>query len=438
MLKPTKLAQVSKEFRNYKLEVLGICEIRWKGSGERRTSTGEYLLYSGKPEGETHHSGVGFMLTRATKQCLLDWQPVSDRIITARFKTRSRNLTFIQAYAPTLQATDEEKTSFYEELSSTFRRVNKSDIKILMGDFNAKVGDNNYNWEAVMGNHGIGQMNANGELLADLCVNQDLVIGGTLFPHKNIHKVTWVSPDSRTQNQIDHICISKKWRSSLLDVRNCRGADVHSDHHLLSGYIRLKLLSNKQRHQTTNKKLNIAKLRDPISVQNFKQVLSRKIEQQAIDTNVSGKWRNVATAITETGVEVLGYKEWERKEWISDVTWDLILQRKSLKQDLNMACGRDKQVLTQSYHQMDKKVSRSARTDKRKWLDSIADRAQQAANAMNSKETYRLTQKLTNKRIMTERPVRSSSGSLLTTETQQIDRWTEHFRELLNRPCEES
>lgn len=65
-------------------------------------------------------------------------------------------------------------------------------------------------------------MNENGELFTEFCSNNNLVIGGTLFPHKNIHKVTWISPNHITENQIDHITISRKWRGSLLDVKSKR------------------------------------------------------------------------------------------------------------------------------------------------------------------------------------------------------------------------
>ena len=68
-----------------------------------------------------------------------------------------------------------------------------------------------------------------------------LVIGGSIFQHKKIHKATWVSPDHRTEYQIDHICISYTFRRSLLDARAKRGADVGSDHHLVVGKMRLKL-----------------------------------------------------------------------------------------------------------------------------------------------------------------------------------------------------
>ena len=57
--------------------------------------------------------------------------------------------------------------------------------------------------------HGIGNMTENGELFGELCARCDLIIGGTEFPHKTYHKVSWVSPDNITENQIDHIEISK-------------------------------------------------------------------------------------------------------------------------------------------------------------------------------------------------------------------------------------
>ena len=82
-------------------------------------------------------------------------------------------------------------------------------------------------------------------MFIDLSMNYNSVIGGSLFPHKDIHKAACVAQNQRTFNQIDHIAISKKWRRSLLDVRSYRGADVASDHHLVVAQLRLKLATNK-------------------------------------------------------------------------------------------------------------------------------------------------------------------------------------------------
>ena len=60
------------------------------------------------------------------------------------------------------------------------------------------------------------------------------------FPHKKVHKATWRSPDNVAKNQIDHICIARKFKQSLSDVRVRRGADAGSDHHLLVAAMKLK------------------------------------------------------------------------------------------------------------------------------------------------------------------------------------------------------
>ena len=119
-----------------------------------------------------------------------------------------------------------------------------------MGDLNAKVGNDNKSREEVMGNHGVGHINDNGERLCDFCSTNGLVVTGALFPHKKIHKTTWKSPDGRTLNQIDHIIVNSNMKTSVLDTRVMRGADVFSDHFLVRTKIRLKLARNKEKKNT--------------------------------------------------------------------------------------------------------------------------------------------------------------------------------------------
>ena len=139
---------------------------------------------------------------------------------------------------------------------------------LIMGDINAKVGDDNSNCVRAMGRHGCGVMYNNGKRLFDFCLNNDCVIGGTIFPHKSIHKLTWKSPDGSTINQIGHILITGKWRRSLQDVRACRGADVNSDHYLLTAVVKLKLrkVAKKSKHR---QHLDVAKLKWPNTNRDF-------------------------------------------------------------------------------------------------------------------------------------------------------------------------
>jgi exonuclease III len=124
------------------------------------------------------------------RKSLTEWKAVSERISTARLSTRLRKLTIVQCYAPTNVASIEEKEAFYGSLEATLQHIKQSDIVILMGDLNAKNGEDNTSLKNVMDRHGMGARNENGEMFIDTCMNYNLVIGGSLFPHKNIHKAT--------------------------------------------------------------------------------------------------------------------------------------------------------------------------------------------------------------------------------------------------------
>ncbi|KAJ3583232.1 hypothetical protein NHX12_034171 [Muraenolepis orangiensis] len=78
-----------------------------------------------------------------------------------------------------------------------------------MGNFNAKIGSDNTGYEGVMGTQGLGKMNENGDRFADLCSLNQLIIGGKIFPQKQIHMATWRSPDHVKENQMSMSAISR-------------------------------------------------------------------------------------------------------------------------------------------------------------------------------------------------------------------------------------
>ena len=80
-------------------------------------------------------------------------------MIAARFRGDPFNPTVIQAYAPTADSTDEEVEEFYEQVEEGLQYAHKRDIRIVMGDWNAKIGKDNTGWEEEMGAYGIGERN---------------------------------------------------------------------------------------------------------------------------------------------------------------------------------------------------------------------------------------------------------------------------------------
>jgi hypothetical protein len=113
---------------------------------------------------------------------------------------------------------------FSEELEHVFDKFPKDYKKFLLGDFNAKVGREDI-FKPTIGNESLHEIsNNNGIRVVNFATSKNLTVKSTMFPHRDIHNVTWTSPDRRTHNHIDHILIDRRWHSSILDVLIVQGS----------------------------------------------------------------------------------------------------------------------------------------------------------------------------------------------------------------------
>jgi hypothetical protein len=79
-----------------------------------------------------------------------------------------------------------------------FDNFPKYHMKILLGDFNAKVDV----FKPTISND-------NGVRLVNFATSKNPIAKSTTIPHRNIHKYTWTSPDGNTHNQIYHILVDR-------------------------------------------------------------------------------------------------------------------------------------------------------------------------------------------------------------------------------------
>jgi len=453
-----KAAQFVREMKQNHCEILGISEVRWTGFGRIELNTGESCIFSGR-EDNIHRAGVGLMMSKEASKALMEWKPVNKRIITARLFSKYIKTSVIQVYAPTEDAEEEDKENFYEQLQATFNQLPTHYVKLIMGDLNAKVGADPSGFGDIMGNHGVGERNDNGLLLLSFCEFNNLVVTGTIFPHRAIHKATWVSPAGQTQNQIDHVIISRQHRTSLLDTRVQRGADVASDHYLVRTKIQLKLRSckvirsSRSRYNTSLLKYPGTKKHFCITLKNKFQALqdmdepdevtsdgteaddsSNYREEETANTRVHRKWATFKSSFQKTAEEVLGRKEKSHKPWISHNLWATIDDRKKLKQKIEVTKSeRIKDQLRKDYKEKDKETKRSIRRDKRKWIADLIREAEEAANKGQMKIIYDVTKIVCNCKSRLSQAVGDKSGQLLTSEDAKRERWRQHFEETLNR-----
>ena len=206
-----KLENLIKEAEDLKVDILGICEHRWTEDGVVKRDS-HTLIYSG---GKLHEYGVGVLLTtRMTKYVMGTW-PVSNRNLLVKLTCQPFNISLIQTYAPTGQHTEEEVEIYYEELQMLLKEVKSTEVLIISGDFNAKVGEGQQ--DDIVGKYGLGERNERGERLIQFCEENNLMIANTHFRKHSKNLYTWKSPGDCIRNQIDYILVRKRFRNSVKD-----------------------------------------------------------------------------------------------------------------------------------------------------------------------------------------------------------------------------
>ena len=428
-----KLDQVLREFDNYGLDMLGISEMRWTGSGKIKKE-GKTIIYSG---GEKYHRrGVGLILNDAAGKSLIGWKAINERIITARFKSRHTKTTVVQVYAPIEDAEEEDKNEFYDALQGVFDELPKHDLKILAGDFNAQICGNREGFESVVGPFGMATNTSdNGDRMLGFCNLNNMCISNTFFKHKRIHKYTWRSPDTKTNNEIDYICINKRWSSGMKDVRAFRGADVGSDHNLLVAKLQLRL--KKIAKPMVQKPYAIAKFSDEKAVERYQQKLEEALVGNDIKTmDVEDSWTHLEKCLRNSADETIGRRRGKKSEqWISEGSWKLIDERKAYKAKRERQNDESERAKADAeYRAVDKAVKKSCRADKKMWMEKKAEEAEEAAANKDSRALFRIVRDISGKSSGGNVPVKDKNGKTLLSEQEQSERWVEHFRETLNQP----
>jgi hypothetical protein len=184
-------------------------------------------------------------------------------------------ITVLHAHTPH-EDKDDIKDSFYEELEQVFDQFPRYHMKIMLGDLNAKVGREDI-FKPIIGNESLHEASKDhGVRVVNFATSKNLIIKSTTFPHCDIHKHTWTSPDDVTHNQTDHVLRDKKKRHSsilLLEIRSFRGADCDTDHYLVVAKLRDRVSVSKRARQKFNlerfdlKKLNDVEVKEKYQVE---------------------------------------------------------------------------------------------------------------------------------------------------------------------------
>jgi hypothetical protein len=202
-------------------------------------------------------------------------------------------------------------------------------MKILLGDFNAKVGREDI-FKLTIGTESSHEIsNDNGVRVVNFATYKSSVVKSTMFPHRSIHKYTWTSPDGKTHNQIDHILIDTGRHSSILHVRSFRGADCDSDHYLVVAKVRERLAVSKRMVKKMDvERFNLKQLNEEELKEQYQVTIKNKFaDLENLDDNgdINKAWETVRENIRISAKESIrlceseSYKPWFDEECLKFV-----------------------------------------------------------------------------------------------------------------------
>ncbi|KAK6756087.1 hypothetical protein RB195_014463 [Necator americanus] len=137
--------------------------------------------------------GVGVPVNTSVAKNIDSFEQFTTRIGRLRMRRCGPTpaLTIFIAYAPTSRCEEEEVEAFYMDLEK-FYREDHAFYKVIIGDFNAKVGPRRTSEELHIGTHGL-QWNDQGERLSEFIMTTKTIHGKTQFQKISLFSLLYQS-----------------------------------------------------------------------------------------------------------------------------------------------------------------------------------------------------------------------------------------------------
>ncbi|XP_023313011.1 craniofacial development protein 2-like [Anoplophora glabripennis] len=295
-----KLKHIVNELKKGNFDAVALQET--KQLGELVMEIGGYIFINSG--GKDRLLGTGFLVRKELKELVVQYKLVSNRICLLRLRGKYQKITFLNIHAPHEEADLGSKEEFYNELDRLYEEIPKYDMKILLGDANAKIGREEM-YKPTIGDHSKHEVtNENGKFLIDFAKEKNLIIKSTYFQRKEIYKGTWRSPDGKTINQIDHIAIEKPEVKCIKNIRTYRGLDADTDHFMVGAKL------DQQIPETRNQRRE--KIRNRVVVRpgtreekiEYESNLSRELSSSNNTnetTTIEEMWAGLKTKIVRAG-----------------------------------------------------------------------------------------------------------------------------------------
>lgn len=416
--------------KKYKLDILALQETKQRDKVTMEVE-GYMFFNSGV---DNRNLGVGFLINSKLKKEVVEFEGFSDRVCKLRIRGQFRKLSLINVHAPSEEKEIETKVKFYEELNKIMEEIPKFDIKYVVGDMNAKIGREEEYRNVTGGKSKHSVTNGNGTRLVEFALENNMKIVSTMFDHKDIHKETWIAPNRKTKNQIDHVLIESRHSGNVMDVRSYRGADADSDHILVIAKMKQERPYKKRNKRGERRKYDLDKLKDAETAKNFKQQMEKELRSKAPEEQIEEEWSEIEKIMKDVTESVLGEPKRRRiKKWFDDECKQILENRNKARLKL-MEANND--VNKRAFEESRKTAKRVCRAKKR---GHVTQRLKGIEESYKNKEIRNFYQEIKRNGEQGSSKlcyIKDKEGLLLYDKGEKLSRFAQYFQETLNEYTE--
>lgn len=369
-----RLIELSEALTKIKYDIIGMCEIR--RTGTRIEEYNNFILcHTGHTPGKR---GVGFIINKTRKNWIKSFMGINDRVALLNLNIQGLSMSIIQIYAPTETACEEEINNFYTNVNRAVDQAYKN--YIIMGDFNAKIGQPRKDEHLIMKPNGYGERNQRGQRLIDFALEHKLAILNTFFHKKPNQRWTWRSPNDKYKNEIDYVLSNQPNIFQNIEVLNL---NYPSDHRA----IRATMSITKQTKKRTAYKSNrYSSLKTEQEILSFKQNISSQLQdlyKAQEKTSVQALYSTLTKAITQSLQDARISNEISKgnHKVLKEYTLELIKRRQEL-QHTKIKTRDTKNELSALYKLISKHIKQDYKCYRLKTIEKHLEKAGSSKKAL--------------------------------------------------------